>query len=41
MELIEVPRKPDSPPKEEQSLAFIMSDSNHDLIYHIALPPLQ
>ena len=41
IELIEVLRKLDSPPKDAQPLAFIMSDQNQDLFSHVALPPPQ
>ena len=41
MELIELLKNLDSPPKEVQPLAFILSDLNQDLFSHVALPPLQ
>lgn len=41
MELIEVIRKLESPPKDARALAFIMSDQNWDLFSHVAIPPLQ
>ena len=39
MEFLEVLRKPNSPPKDAQELAFVMSDHNQDLFSHIAIPP--
>ena len=39
MELIEFLRKPESPPKDAQALAFVMNDQNQDLFSHVAIPP--
>ena len=39
MELIEVLRKPKSPPKDAQASAFIMSDQNQEVFAHVAIPP--
>lgn len=41
MELIEVLRKPKSPPKDAWALAWIMSDQEKDLFSHVAIPPSQ
>lgn len=39
MELIEVMRKLESPPKDAWALAFIMSDQGQDLFAYMAIPP--
>ena len=39
MEMIEVLRKLDSPPKDVRALAFVMSDLNQDIFGHVAIPP--
>ena len=41
MKLIVVLRKLDSPPKDAQTLSFVMSDQNQDLFAHVAIPPPQ
>ena len=38
-ELIEVLKKPKSPPKDAWALAFIMSDQNQDLFTHVKMKP--